>query len=307
MANNASLVSPVFPTFDRLFMFGRLLINRLQELSLQSFARLHELVRENPNLSLVAVAMLSLLLILKGMTLWATMQDAAIGNWIKEHGGQCNTSRDSGHLLVATMSVMSGSRYATTGRLISIASIPVSVLNSQHEELFSRIRRLSKLERIDIDSEFVASGRTVAGAVAEIEAAKAGRALVDSIRLQQGLATLHHPVHLIINQAAISPCEHPLDLSRKITGVSLWNVHVSRDFAMGLPFVKNCTHVAILDSEIDDDAIDILADRLNPKEVHLSGCSMTTKAHARLATKIPGTYILGPVKWTTTPGSSSEP
>lgn len=261
---------PVFPTFSRWLQFGR-----------NPLVWLQSLVRENPILSLIAVAVLSLVLVLKGMTLRATIQDAAVGEWIQSHGGQCHAYGDSGHLILSIMTEMFG-RGATRGRLISMTHFPASLVNNHHEELFEKLSQLSRLQSIYITSSTLPT-QTQPGGPATVAPVRVDTSEIDSKRLQRGIASLGRPIMLNIDSASLTACDQPLDLTRLLTGVSLNNVQLKRNFALGLPVVKNCSYVMVQNSVIDDDAVDILLERVQADYRYFYSCTMTAATHAKLS------------------------
>lgn len=245
------------------------------------FTRLRETVVKNPGLSLAAVAMISLVVMLKGMTVRATMQDADVGKWIAANGGAFRYDGDSWTYALLYLETMFGSR-ALKGWPITTAVIPVSVLNNQHDETFSNLSRLSQLKLVQITAFPFGPPPNLRGGATPGTAVCEDQTTIDSSRLQQGLASLNHPVELLISQANLSPCEHPVDLGQKLTGISLQNVHVTRDFAKGLPIVQDRTHIQIQNAILDDDAVDILLERSSANRLWIINTSMTARTNNRL-------------------------
>lgn len=286
---------PIHPTSRPEQLAGTFL--RLFALVYAPLGAIGRLIRTYPGLTLLAALMFATVGGLKLMSFRAIAREVAIERWIEANGGSCYSYEVAGHTVLLFLNVMVDNDIPSDGAMSAVV-VPAELVRAHPERLFRQLSQLPKLTtiRFKFDGE---SPETVSTAASQSGSANKTTPkdnttvnTIDSERLQRGLASLPHGVSLAIQGCRLTPCAQPLDLTHRLNGLTLEQVHLTSEFALGLP-VLNRRPVTIVDSRIDDAAVDILFKRLQSDDLQLYRCQMSEQTKLRLA-EINGVLVDSP-------------
>lgn len=243
--------------------------------------RVRTFVRQHPFLCALAILLFGSVLIVKVLAFRAAALDREAALWFTRRGGGIWSHPNRGHVVIGILSEIFLKKNLE-GRLVSNVTIPSSMVRNESPTMYEKLAQFQGLRSINFSDETYMRQQQFILPDAATPKAKEAPPVIDSTRLQQIISMQSETIHLGITGHVLAPVETPLELSNRLFEISLNKVHITRDFARGLPYARSLRYLAINNATIEDDAVDILLERLSGNKGQIANCEMSESTYDKL-------------------------